>query len=177
VDGDPDQGVYSGLVDREGRFSIAGVQAGAYVVRTTFREIVERASCCGGQDITVGPVTVGRNNIDDVVVRLTNLTGSVAGRISVDPVAAPCVVVLIAMNRQSWLAAGISSPVAWATPAETGGTYSFGGLRPGSYRLLAVEKLAAGWRELSALDRLAGLGHEVSVSARELRHDINKVNK
>jgi hypothetical protein len=175
ANGDPSQTFHRALMEKDGTFAIVGVQPGEYILSTPVMDLIGSVTCCAGQDVTSAPIRVGAVDLTDVTIRLTKITASLVGSVRADGISRGRVAVLISGDRQLWSNTGVTATPAWAVSVSQGGTYSFDRLRPGSYVVVAVERLGANWREPSALQRLVNAGARLNLAAGETHHNIDRV--
>jgi hypothetical protein len=160
----------SGLVGRDGRFTIEGVVPGRYRVSVLAPGgLRARAFDVAGEDALDFLLAVDDRPIADATLTLTSHAATVAGSLqqaSGQP-AADCTIVLFADDPRYWTP---RSRRVQATRPATDGRFSFRNLPGGAYRLVAVEDLEDGqWFDPAVLRQLAGAALAITVGDAETK--------
>jgi Carboxypeptidase regulatory-like domain len=152
-------------VDKEGRFSLSGVPAGAHLVRPTgnVRGWTLKSVSISGRDVTDTPVVLRTGeslaNVEIVFTdRLTEIGGTITNEQGT-PVP-DYTVLAFSTDRSLWRPQ--SRQIMTARPDQTG-KYRIRGLPPGDYYLATVDPAEQGeWFEAAYLDdRRAGAAHVI----------------
>jgi hypothetical protein len=160
--------VYAIQVDASGAFSNAGLVAGRYFIRVpgAVREWTLKSAVAGGRDVSDVPLEVGSNDIDSLVLTLTDHPPVLAGTVRTaqgNPDADATVFVFPA-DPSAWIDTG-SNPrrLRTARPSRSG-AFTLTGLPPGDYNAVAVDGTTiASWQDPAVLQALARVASRVHV--------------
>lgn len=130
------------LVGPDGRFTLAGVSPGRYVIRANGGQM--KSSVVGGQDTLDFPIDfTGDRDVTDAVVTLTDQVSELSGTLT-DSTGKPVpdhMILVIASDSRYWLPG--SRRIAMSRPGPDG-RYLIRALPPGSYMVAAVFDLEPG---------------------------------
>jgi protocatechuate 3,4-dioxygenase beta subunit len=147
------------MIGPDGRFTIAGVISGRYVVRTDLGGAwrLSRA-VLDGHDLPVEWLDVGAKDISGVVLVLSDRWPSVTGTVR-DPNGQPeedAAVLLFPTDPRLWVDYGSSTPRIQRARTLPGGKYVIDGVPPGDYFVVAASQdLGGAWLTAAALRRLS----------------------
>jgi hypothetical protein len=152
-------------------FSIGSIAPGRYVLEAkadgTHGDWRAERITIDGREAVGGVLELGQGDTDTVIVRLTDATQTIGGRLLLpnNEAAVSMIVALFPSERRLWLPS--LRRVRVARPA-TDGTFVFDDLAPGDYRMIAlvdpdVEQLT----DPEYLDTLVGPALQVSLLAGE----------
>jgi hypothetical protein len=131
-----------GQVGTDGRFTIAGVAPGRYLLRTTGGGI-ERSAVVNGVDTLDSALVVTGEDVTDVEITVTDRTSSLSGALTLaSGVAASDYTIILAASDSRYWTPNSRRVLTMATRA--GGKYVFGNVTPGEYMLAAVTDLEQG---------------------------------
>ena len=156
-------------VDATGKFATYGQTPGKYFIRvsSTPPGWFFTSAQSGGRDISMTPLELGTDNVDDVVVLLTanplaEVSGTVVDGRGQPPQAA--LVFLFPADRQLWSTTGLSPRNFRTVEVSGAGKYSIGELPAGEYLIAVSTTVGPSWRELKTLDALSRDAVRVSIA-------------
>jgi hypothetical protein len=155
-------------IARDGTFAATNVAPGVYAARALMPADAPagwwlRSITSGGRDLLDVPLTVGGQDLGDLVVTFSNRHSELAGTLQA-PGGQPAPdhhVVVFTTDRSLWRAGARRVRV---TRPDTQGRFSVGDLPAGEYHIAALTDVADGeWNEVSFLETLAGASIRVVV--------------
>jgi hypothetical protein len=139
ADGDPTFGQPMGETKpNDSSFTIEGLIAGRYVIRTTASPAIVSVKSAGKDLRDTGIDVSAGQNIDDVVVTLTDKHASIQGNVLGTPGSVAAVIVFPA-ERQHWTNYGWRPPRFRTSRAGPSGAFQLTQLPAGEYFLVAVK--------------------------------------
>lgn len=160
---------YSVNPDAKGAFALRDVTPGRYLVTIRdSRDVSLLAVTVGGRDVTERPVTIEADDLDDLVVALTDRAAEVAGTVqrragAPDPDAG---VVMFPTDRTRWSDVGPGARMFRSARVSRAGTFSLAPVLPGDYFLAAIaDDGTADFPDAKFLDALAAVAETVRVEA------------
>jgi len=148
-------GQAQGRVDKDGRFTIAGVQAGAHLIRPAgqLRGWTLRAVTVDGRDVTDTAVELrSGQHLGGLEVTLTDKINEINGALSSEQGAPATEYTVLAFSTDSAFWRPQSRHIATARPDQTG-RFRIRGLPAGDYYLTTVDPAQQGeWYEPAYLD-------------------------
>jgi hypothetical protein len=126
----------------------------------------------GGRDVTDKPIELAAEDIDDVVVTLTQHPPSLSGAVQPAPGSRSreATVVILPADYRSWIANGMSPRRARTAASATDGTFTIGGMLPGDYLVAAVDpQHAVTLQDPDEVAALAGVATRVALHDAEQR--------
>jgi hypothetical protein len=150
-------------VSADGQFTIAGVAAGVYSLRSAGGPM--KSAMLNGQDLLDFPLVVeGDRDVSGIVVTLSNRVSQLSGLLT-DASGAPsseCTIVVAAADRRYWTPA--SRRIVTGRPGLDG-RYTFNGLPAGDYLVAAVTDIEPGSQfDPDFLNELAGASVQVTIT-------------
>ena len=154
-----------GRIDAKGEFTIFGLAAGRYYIRSgqpsagwTFKGVF-----LGDRDVSDDPLELDSTDVADLVITFTDRPASLAGTVQQAERAARdgVAVVVFPADSKAWLDTGANSRRMRKVAVTDSGAYDVPALPAGSYYVAAVSEAAAGdWRDPAFLEQLApGAAH------------------
>ena len=120
-----------------------------------------------GRDVTMTPLAVSGEDINEVIVTLTNYVASLGGSVRAPSGAAPdtALVVLFPVDAAHRAAQGLFPAQMKTAPVTLAGIYHFPALPAGDYFVAAIDRSqAATWRDPESLVRLERTATRISLS-------------
>jgi hypothetical protein len=126
-----------------GEFTTAGYVPGRYYLQTPMvgGPWIAKSAMLDGRDLLRLPIEIADSDVSGVVVTYTDQAGQIAGSVTTPggPYEQPTLVMLLAADYRSTLAAGASSiHVFRLASVKKNGTYAFPALLDGDYLILAI---------------------------------------
>lgn len=148
-------GQAQGRVDKDGKFTIAGVQAGAHLIRPggQLRAWTLKGVTIDGRDVTDTAVELrGGQHLERVEVTLTDKTSEINGTLTSEQGAPATEYTILAFSTDSAFWQPQSRHIATARPDQTG-RFRIRGLPAGDYYLATVDPAQQGeWYEPAYLE-------------------------
>jgi hypothetical protein len=161
--------VTPGRISPDGQFRTLGFPPGKYLVNVSTGAGVEwtlKTATFGGRDVSVEPLEIAGNDIDGVVLvltdRLTQLSGTVRNAQGQGDAQAD--VVIFPADSQLWKQYGVTPRRARSVRATRTGAYSTQGLPAGDYYVVAVEGTSSrDWQDPKFLEAAARVATRVTI--------------
>jgi hypothetical protein len=155
--------------DGEGRFRSPQLPPGKYVIRVSSAPGVW-AAIHDGREVSVAPLDVAGRDLDGLIVALVDKAAELTGvvRRSDGGPNDEAAVIAFWSQRETWTDYGRSPRHLLRVRAGRDGAYSFAGLLPGAYHVVAVpDDGSTAWLDPKYLERLAAGARVIRVSAGE----------
>jgi hypothetical protein len=172
----PSLGVPAAVTDPAGAFTFTGVAPGSYhlmVVSAPGWQV--RSATAGGQEALDGFVDVGRTDITDATVALTDRLTEVSGSLvnAAGRPASEYTVIVFPADQALWLP---QSRRIVATRPASDGRFRVSNLPPGDYRIAAVTDVEQGeWFAPSFLAEIVGASRPFTLAEGEQRVEDLKI--
>jgi hypothetical protein len=158
----------------QGRFAIAAVAPGRYVVRARVSNgpgWALASASVGGADVADHPLDVGTSGLDGVVVRLTHRPSSISGTVRNSSGATrEGIVIAFPIDRAEWIDLGDRNRRLLKASATSDGRFRLPLVPAGDYYLAILDAARAGeWPSPDLFDSLIPFATRVSLSAGEDR--------
>jgi hypothetical protein len=149
-------GAAQGRVDKDGTFSVSGIQAGSHLIRPGGQLRGWRLSSVtvNGRDVTDVPVDLRAGQaLSNVLISLTDMMSEITGTLTTTTGAPVTEYTVLAFSTDPSFWQAQSRHISTARPDQTG-KYRIRGLPPGSYYIATVDPAEQGeWFEASYLDQ------------------------
>jgi hypothetical protein len=158
---------YVALVDASGTFTI-GLIGGRYLIRIpdAVREWTFKSAVAGGRDVSDAPLEVAANDVDNLVLTLTDHPAVLAGtvRTAQGNPDADAIVLVFPVDPLTWIDTGRTQRRLRSARPSRSGAFTMTGLPPGDYNAVAVNAAAIGeWQDPAVLQALARVASRVRV--------------
>jgi hypothetical protein len=132
-----------GQVGTDGRFTIAGVAPGRYLLRIAAAGGFERSAVVNGIDTLDSALVVSGDDVNDVEITVTDRMSSLSGALTLasGSAASDYTIILAASDSRYWTP---NSRRVLSTATRAAGKYLFANVPPGDYMLAAVTDLDQG---------------------------------
>jgi len=155
-------------VTPDGQFYLTGVMPGRYFVRleATPAGWMMQSAIAGGRDVADAPLEVRDDDVDGVVVTLTDRITQIGGVVTAAQGADPdATVVAFPADSASWIDSAMNLRRMKSARSDKKGQYEFLDLPAGEYFLAAIpDELADDWSESASLSTLSRAATRVQVS-------------
>ena len=164
-----------------GAFYTAGLVAGRYFIRASgsVGPWTLKSAVVNGRDVADVPLTVDANDIDGLVLTLTDHPSGLRGQVRSSQGApdADATVIVFPADPSGWRDAGASPRRLRSVRASRTGSYSIGSLPPGDYDVIAVNDAAAArWQDPALLQQLArSAAHVTILDGQQASFDLTTV--
>jgi hypothetical protein len=142
-------------VDKDGRFTLSGVSAGAHLLRSggNARGWILKSVTVNGRDMTDTPVMVrAGENLGSIAIVFTDQQNEISGTVSTEQGTPVPDYTVLAFPTDASLWRPLARQIMTARPDQTG-KYRIRGLPPGQYYLVTVDPTEQGeWFEAAYLD-------------------------
>jgi hypothetical protein len=158
-----------GQFDATGAFRTVGLVPGPYLLRVggALGPWSLLSATVKGHDLADVPLTLDSADVTDVVITLTDRTSTISGVVR-DSSGAPdgtVSVLLFPAERAKWANGGAAPRRLKARRASAKGAYTFGGVIPGEYFVIAIDDGAsANWQDPVRLEALSHQATRVTVA-------------
>jgi hypothetical protein len=142
-------------VDKEGRFTLSGVSAGAHLIRSggNARNWILKSVMVNERDVTDSPIAVrAGENLANVAIVFTDQQNEISGTVTTEQGTPVPDYTVLAFPTDGSLWRPLARQIMTARPDQTG-KYRIRGLPPGQYYLVTVDPTEQGeWFESAYLD-------------------------
>jgi hypothetical protein len=161
-----------GQFDAAGAFRTVGLLPGPYLLRMggNLGPWTLLSATAKGHDMADAPFTLETADLSDVVITLTDRTSTISGTVrdTAGLADATVDVLLFPSDRSAWTNGGAAPRRLKSRRASAKGTYSFTGVPPGDYFVIAVDdRLCANWTDPARLDAFSRAATRVTVALGE----------
>ena len=157
-------------VDDAGKFRVAGLLPGEYLLRTTPRRGWFQKAVSVDGTITDAAILVESGRDLDVVITVTDRPSEVSGVVRNDRLAPVAGATVIAQPASRGPTSPVNAALARLVRTDANGAYAFFALPAGEYSITAVDERALeGWQETRRLEAIRTAGVRVSVKDGEFR--------
>jgi len=167
-------------VDKDGRFSLAGVSAGSHLIRAggNSRGWILKSVTVGGRDVTDTPIQIrSGETVSNVVVVFTDAQNEISGIVTDEQGAPVPDFTVLAFSTDSSLWRPQARQIMTARPDQTG-KYRIRGLPPGEYYVVTVDPTEQGeWFEPAYLDDHRMGASRVTLADRDVKTQDFRIKK
>jgi hypothetical protein len=168
--GMPDGPPNDARANAQGQFATQGFAPGRYVVQNVTTPGPEWSLASirfGSSDAAVQAVTIGAQDVGDVVVTFTDKTITLSGDVRAAESGAPpdATVVLFPADYQSWIASGMSPRRTVTAVTSATGAYQLKVPLPGDYLVVAIPPEIAPEIDAEFVKRVSASGVRVTLAA------------